>query len=45
MNKLNSKILVLGLALMSVVSCSKKGCTDATAANFDALGKLPFFWY
>ena len=35
MNKLNSKILVLGLALMSVVSCSKKGCTDATAANFD----------
>ena len=36
MNKLNSKILITGIGLLTIVSCGKKGCTDPTAANYNA---------
>ena len=36
MNKLNSKILIAGIGLLTIVSCGKKGCTDPTAANYNA---------
>lgn len=36
MNKLNSKILIASIGLLTIVSCVKKGCTDPTAANYNA---------
>jgi hypothetical protein len=35
MNKSNLKLVLSGLALLTIVSCGKKGCTDPLASNYD----------
>ena len=36
MNKLKLNLVLSGLALLTIVSCGKEGCTDALASNYDA---------